>query len=348
MHAVAALVLAGALAAAGITTAEKVKLGEALVGRGDAKKARPHLESALSAADISDDDKAKASQALGLALIQLRKPQEAVPHLELAAKMRPQNEKAWLYLGIAKDQAGDAAGSIAAYEAGVAAVPKSTTLKHELGMAYLSAGKNAEGANILELAATKNEADPELAADAAYALSLVGKFKPAREFALRACEMSPENPNALYTLGMAELGLGNTKAAHQAFDDAIDSDETHVPALFQLGVLLAAADDHKGAAQRFTTVLKIEPDHARARAALGVSLAAMGNSKEAEDMLRGAVKAEPKLASAWAMLGDLLAKQGKIGEAKKALQTSYKLKANPQVKARLDGLAGAKEGVSVP
>ena len=39
-----------------------------------------------------------------------------------------------------------------------------------------------------------------------YALSLVGKFKPAREFALRAVEQGPENPNALYTLGMAELG----------------------------------------------------------------------------------------------------------------------------------------------
>ena len=113
MHALVALVFSGALAAAGITTAEKVKLGEALVGRGDAKKAKPHLEAALAAADIADDDKAKASQALGLALIQLKKPADAVAHLELATKMRPKNEKAWLYLGIAKDQAGDAAGSIA-------------------------------------------------------------------------------------------------------------------------------------------------------------------------------------------------------------------------------------------
>lgn len=348
MHTVL-LVAAATVAAPTLTSVERITLGEGLVGRGDAKKAQGHLEKALLDPALSPKDAARAEQALGLALLQQQKGKDAVPHLEKAAAQTPASEKVWLYLGIAKDQAGDTAGSLDAYARGVAAVPKSTSLKHEYGMALLSAGKNTEGATVLEDAATKNEADPELAADAAYALSLVGKFKQAREFALRAVEMSPDDPNALYTLGMAELGLGNSKRAAQVFVDAIDADETHLPALFQLGLVLQAAGDHRGAVKQLTQALKIEPQHARARAALGISLTRLGtDDAKAEQLLVGATNADPKNAAAWFALGDLQARQGKITEAKKALQTSQKLQPTTSTRARLDSLTGAKEGTGVP
>jgi Flp pilus assembly protein TadD len=343
-----ALIVASSLVAAPqMTTAEKLTLGEGYVGRGDGKKAQPLLEAVLADPAIDDAARAKASRALGLALIQQKKPKDAVAHLVKATVLTPKDEKGWLYLGIARDQAGDTDGAVKAYADGTKAVPKSTSLAHEYGMALLSVGNNAEAATVLEAAATKSEYDPEIAADAAYALSLVGKFKPAREFALRAVEQGPENPNALYTLGMAELGLGNTKAATQAFVDAIDSDPLHLPALFQLGLLQQSGGDHVAAAKTLTQVLKIEPEHARARAALGLSLMAVGDDSKAEPLLRAATTAEPRLASAWFGLGDLLARQGKIAEAKKALQTAQKLKPSAQVKARLDSLNGVKEGTPV-
>lgn len=342
------LIVAVALAAAPqMTTAEKLTLGEGYVGRGDGKKAQPLLEAVLADPAIDDAARAKASRALGLALIQQKKPKDAVVHLEKATTLNPKDEKGWLYLGIARDQAGDADGAVKAYADGSKAAPKSTGLAHEHGMALLSVGKNAEAATVLEAAATRSEYDPEIAADAAYALSLVGRFKVAREFALRAVEQGPENPNALYGLGMAELGLGNQGAAKQAFAEAIDSDPMHQPALFQLGLLHQASGDHVAASKRLTQVLKIEPDHARARAALGLSLMAVGDDAKAEPLLRAATVAEPTLSSAWFGLGDLLARQGKIGEAKKALQTAQKLKPSAQVKARLDSLTGVKEGTPV-
>jgi len=343
------LVAAATIAAPTLTTAELITLGEGLAGRGDGKKAQVHLEKALLDTSLTPKDTARAELALGLALLQQQKGKDAALHLEKAVAINPGQEKGWLYLGIARDQAGDAAGSLDAYARGVAAVPKSTSLAHEYGMALLSAGKNTEGAAVLEAAATKTEADPELAADAAYAPSLVGKFKQAREFALRAVEMSPEDPNALYTLGMAELGLGNSKGAAKVFLDAIDADETHLPALFQLGLVLQAAGDHRGAVKQLTQVLKIEPQHARARAALGISLTRLGtDDAKAEQLLVAATNADPKNAAAWFALGDLQARQGKIGEAKKALQTSQKLQPTTSTKARLDSLNGAKEGTKVP
>ncbi len=350
MSTVAIVVVATTLAAAPMSSQDLLTLGEGLVNRGDGKKAQPHLEKALTDKALSTADQARAEAALGMALLQQKKGKEAIVHLELATTLAPKREKSWLLLGLAKDQLDDTAGSLAAYAKGAESVPASTALKHEYGMALLSAGKNVEGAEVLQKAATKAEHDPELWADAAYALSLVGRFKEAREFSARAVEMSPDNPDALYTLGMAEAGLGNTKAAKQAFKEAIDSDELHVPAQFQLGVLLQADNDDKGAVARFTQVLKVEPDHARAKAALGASLGRLNTADpRAESLLRAAVAADAKLAVGWASLGDLLARQGQINEAKKALQTAIKLKREPSWQARLDGLATAKEGTpSVP
>lgn len=321
------VLLLAAAPAPTMTTAEMLKLGEALASKGDGKKAQAQLEKVLADAALEPKDRARAEQALGLALLQQKKPADAVPHLEQATTLNPTAEKGWLYLGLAKDQNNDAAGSLDAYKRGVAAVPKSIGLQHELGMALLAAGKNDEGADVLSKAAAKAEQDGELVADAAYALTLVGKFKDAREHAARAVEMSPDSPDALFVLGTAEAGLGNLKAAKQAFLDAIDSDETHVPALFQLGLLLQQTKDDAGAIARFNRVLQVEPDHARARAALGASLARLGtDDKKAEALLTQTLQVDPKYATGHALLAEVYVRQGRWKDAQKEMQQAVKLK----------------------
>ena len=323
-----ALVAAPAIAAsAPASTADLLKLGEALANKGDGKKAQAQLEKVLADTTLSPADRARAEQAMGLALLQQKKPKDAIPHLEQATTLQPTSEKGWLYLGLAKDQNDDAKGSLDAYSRGVAAVPKSIALQHELGMALLAAGKNDEGADVLSKAAAKAEQDGELMADAAYALSLVGKFKDAREHAARAVEMSPDSPDALYVLGVAEAGLGNAKKAQQAFLDAVDSDETHVPALFELGLLLQRQKDDVGAVARFNRVLQVEPDHARAKAALGASLARLGtDDQKAEALLQQTLQVDPRYATGHALLAEVYARQGKWREAQKELSQAVKLK----------------------
>lgn len=325
------------VAAAPLSTADSLKLGEALAQKGEGKKAQPHLENALKDDALSGADRARAEQALGLALLQQKKTADAVTHLEKATQLAPQNEKGWLYLGLAKDQGDDVAGALAAYQAGVKAVPKSTALLHELGMAYLAAGKNQEGADVLVKAASKTELDGELLADTAYALTLVGRFKEAREHASRAVELSPDGPDALFVLAQAEAGLGNLKAAKQAYLDAIESDETHEPALFQLGLLLQQQKDDAGAAKRFQRVLQLDPAHVRARAALGVSLARLGSDdKQAEELLKKTLEIDPKFATGHALLAEVYVRQGKPKDAKRALEAALKLKPDDAaVKARL-------------
>ena len=323
------------------STAELLRLGEALAQRGDGKKAQAQLEKVLADDTLAVADRARAETALGLALLQQKQPKDAVPHLEKATTLAPGVDKAWLYLGVAKDQLNDTAGALDAYKKGVAAAPKSVRLQHELGMALLSAGKNDEGAAVLVRAAAAAEADGELASDAAYALTLVGKFKEARDHAAHAVELSPDSPDALYVLGVAHAGLGDLKAAKAAFVEAIDSDETHVPALFQLGVLLQKQKDDAGAVEKFNRVLQVEPEHARARAALGSSLSRLGtDDKRAVELLSSTIQIDPKGAVPHALLAEVYARQGKKADARKELQAALKLKPDePEWKRRLDELS---------
>src|SRR4051812_18304168 len=99
------IVMMSALAAAPtMTTAEMLKLGEALASKGDGKKAQAQLEKVLADTTLEPKDPPRAEQAMGLALLQKKKTADAVPHLEQATTLNPTSEKGWLYLGLAKDQ----------------------------------------------------------------------------------------------------------------------------------------------------------------------------------------------------------------------------------------------------
>jgi tetratricopeptide (TPR) repeat protein len=323
------------------STAELLRLGEALAQRGDGKKAQTQLEKVLVDDALTAVDRARAETALGLALLQQKHPRDAVGHLEKATTLAPGVDKAWLYLGVAKDQLDDAAGALDAYRKGVQAVPKSVRLQHELGMALLGAGKNDEGAGVLVRAAAQAEQDGELMSDAAYALNLVGRFQEARDHAAHALELSPDSPDALYVLGVAQAGLGDWKAARAAFVEAIEADETHVPALFQWGVLLQKQKDDAGAVEKFQRVLQVEPSHARARTALGTSLARLGtDDTRAVELLTASIRIDPQAALPHALLAEVYVRQGKKAEAKKELQAALKLKPDEAAwKRRLNELS---------
>jgi Flp pilus assembly protein TadD len=324
------------------STAELLRLGETLAQKGEGKRALVPLQKVLADPALSTKDQARAQLALGLALLQQRKPRDAIVALEAATTLAPgDEEKAWLYLGVAKDQVDDTAGALDAYRRGVSVFPASTTLQHELGMALLSAGKNDEGATVLVQAAVRAEGDGELWSDAAYALTLVGRFLEAKEHAAHAVERAPQSPDALYVLGLAAVGLGDSKGARAAFLEAIDVDETHISALFQLGVLLQRQKDDVGAVERFQRVLQIEPTHARARAALGISLARLGtDDKRAEELLSTTIRIDPQAALPQALLAEIYARQGKNDEARKALKAALKLKPDePRWLRRLEELS---------
>lgn len=339
------LALALLLAMAPPTTEELVKLGEGLAGRGDGKKAIGHLDRALSAADLSIEQRGRAEKAYGLALLQMKNPKDAAAHLERAVEASPKDEKAWLLLGVAFDGAEQYGNAIAAYKKGADQLPKSPTLKHELGMALLQAGKNDEAAKVLVEGTKLAPQDPELATDASYALVVTGKHKEAKEQASLAVSLAPESADAYFNLGSAEAGLGNARAARDALKRALDHDDLHIPSLLQLAHLDAAAGKDADAAKGWLRVLQVEPDNARAKAGLGIALGRLGTDDgKAKGLLEHAVHVDPKNAQAHALLGDIAERAGDLDQAIKRYDAVKKLMPNDAaVKARIEELKAKKK-----
>lgn len=339
------LALALLLVLAPPTSEDLVKLGEGLANRGDGKKAITHLEKALGDPALPMELKARAEKALGLSLLQVHKPKDAVTHLEKAVEANPKDEKGWVLLGLAHDAAEQFPSAIAAWKKGADQLPKSSTLRHELGMGLLEAGKADEAAQVLVEASRLAEQDPEIRMDAAYALTVAGRFPEAKEQAALAVSLAPDSADAYYNLGSAEAGLGNAKAARHALERAVEIDELHVPSLVQLGLVESAAGDDAAASKRFLRVLQVEPDNGRARAGLGASLAKLGtDDAKAKKLLEQAVHVDPKNVQALALLGDIAERADKLDEAIKRYEQVRKLRPDDaRVKKKLEELKAKKK-----
>ena len=328
-----------------LSAADSLRLGEAYAEKGDGKRAVKELDKVLAADGLSDDERARAERAYGLALLQQKKPKDAAVHLEKSLAVKATSERAWLLLGMAYDASGDAAGAVSSYQRGTAKLPKSAPLHHELGMALLQQGRAHDAVAPLTKAAALAPQDPEVKTDLAYALVVDGKFKDAKEQAQLALSIGRDNADAYFNLGNAEAGLGQTAKAKAAFQRAVDIDELHVPALLHLGLLLAKTGDDKGAVPRFARVLQVEPDHPRAKALMGASLARIGtDDAKAEQLLQGAVHADPKFTTGHVLLGDIAMKKGDPDAAVKRYEAAKKLlPADRVIAEKLDAARKARK-----
>ncbi len=344
-----ALVVIALLAAAPTPNSpqDTLKLGEAYANRGDAKKAIKELDKVLATDGLTDDEKARAEAAYGLALVQSQKHADAATHLEKAVALKAVGEKNWLLLGMAYDGAGDGQSAVKAYRRGIEKLPKSATLHHELGMSLLGAGAAHEAVDVLQKAGALMPGDPEIKTDLSYALVVDGRYADAKEQANLALSLGRENADAYYNLGNAEAGLGKADLAKKAFQRAVDIDELHVPALLHLGLLLQKLGDDKGAMQRFLRVLQVEPEHPRARAALGTTLARLGtDDAKAKALLEQTVKVDPKYAPGQVGLGDIATRAGDLDLAVKHYEAAKKLlpdATTPEGKAIAERLESAKK-----
>lgn len=165
----------------------------------------------------------------------------------------------------------------------------------ERGKAALAAGKFAQAANDLIVAAGMDPANAELAALAADA-----KRKAA---AARASE--------LLRKGIEQDALGKPAAALEAFRAAVEADPSNVRAAAYAARASVELGDVPGARALVEQALEVSPRSGAAHEALGLVLEAEGNKKEARKALERALELDPALERAkerlrklrWSFLG---------------------------------------------
>jgi len=134
---------------------------------------------------------------------------------------------------------------------------------------------------------------------------------------------------AHYHAGVAELRLGHTDAAMQAFQRAIElSDGRYAPAAFGIGVILNGLGKSREAEMIVRRGVEADDSLPAGHVLLAILLLQQNQTEDAEASLRKALLRDAKFASAYLVLSDVHMRRGDYNEQVGDLETYLKLQPN--------------------
>jgi tetratricopeptide (TPR) repeat protein len=270
------------------------------------KEALPVMQ---RAAELLPED-AEAHANLGAALLKSGRHIDAIASLRRAAQLRPDEADVLNNLGNALRAAGQVDEALASYQAAVNARPGHAGLHHNLANMLLSMGCPEQASQSYRRALELNPDLPEVHNNLAIALLAIDRAGEALAHARRAMELAPESFAAHSTLGNALLDLGLFQQAATAYRGALSLNPNFVDALSNLAIalrLLGHTDEAKNVAGR---ALQLDPRSTRTLVVLADAHADQGEFAKSEQWLRQAIAMDPDSADAWAGLPHLRTMNG--------------------------------------
>ncbi len=250
----------------------------------------------------------EAREALGAVLLELGRSAEAVPQLEAAAKLQPNDAGIENNLALAYAASGEPAKAIPHFEA------------------------------VLRLAERPGQSQPDATVYDGYAraLAAAGNSELALEQFKREEQLAGQRPDIEDDIGTLYAQLGRWAEAHTAFDNAIAADASFSPAYTHLGILLRQRGDLAGSAKTLEAATRLEPVDPLALLEFARTLVAEGQDEAAEPVFERALKLNADLPAGATDLAMALQRLGRQQEAipwfRKALVAEPR---NPRLLANL-------------
>ncbi len=273
---------------------------------------------------------AEGHSALGSVLLQLGQVSEAVPELERALSIHPDDRSAQINLAIAYGQSGAYEKSVGLFKAldGDPADPLQANALISYARALGATGQGDLALGRMQKAVADNPGDATLrdalgsleaqrqewpAAQSQFeqAIALDANFADAHEHlgmtllaeqrvpdALRelavASQLSPQNPAAQFELGKALAANGEDEKAVPVLQKAAELAPGFLDARYQLALAMQRLGQNQQAVPLFQQVVDAEPHNAPALTNLALALVQTGKSKEAIPLYRRAILETPK------------------------------------------------------
>jgi tetratricopeptide (TPR) repeat protein len=234
--------------------------------------------------------RARAAQARAAALEAAGNHTAALSLLWEAASLAPGDADVQNALGEALDRIGALDAAVAAFERAVAARPAFRTAANNLVLALVKAGRGGEA------------------------------VERARALAAGA----PEDAEALFTLGLAQIDH-DTEAAVATFRRVLRLAPRHALARYNLALVFRRTDRLNDAVQELHRAIALEP-RAEAHYTLGVVYWHAGDLPRARRALEEAVAAAPDYADAHHALGAVLKGERDLAGAARALRRAIELR----------------------
>ena len=216
---------------------------------------------------------------LGRCLLERRLFQEAIPHLEQAARMAPTRHTAsglaaapiYAWLAEAYAGAGQESKALAALELGLAVAPANPELLRVKGSLLLRRGDLAGARLALEKARGIDATDPRLHVELANLHRNLGDLPRALGEAEEALRLDPKSVEGQVARGLALGALRREEDAAAAFREALRLSPDDADALFYLGTVELRAGREEAAVRILTRLVEKAPDYPGAQATLDLA-----------------------------------------------------------------------------
>jgi tetratricopeptide (TPR) repeat protein len=211
---------------------------------------------------------------LGEYLVSQGRFNEAIPELQEAIRLKPEDPEALNDLGLVSAREGHLDEAISFYRKALNVKPDSVEALNNLGAA----------------------------------LSDQGRFDDAIHEFNEALRLDPDTASAHHNLGLALAKKGRLDEAIACFRDALRLDPAYFEAHCNLGFALSQKGEPDEAISEFREALKLRPDDAKAHNNLGETLARKGALQEAIKEFQEALRSQPDYPEAQRNLRDTLAR----------------------------------------
>jgi tetratricopeptide (TPR) repeat protein/ADP-heptose:LPS heptosyltransferase len=309
-----------------------------------------------------DSQHVMANYWLGVLILKVASPQEALPHLELAASKHPEFPDFHLDLGLACQALGQTERANLCFEAARRASPGNSTEQLDLAKTLERAGKLNEAIEAcrrglalfprsaglhqtlaglhlrqncwpeaLKIWQNLLQLRPDCASThLAFGQNCyqAGDFPRAREAFQRTVELQPSLVSALLDLGLTWQKLGQPDRAFDCFQKGLQADPAQSEVHKALGDLYRETKRWDDANNAWRKAVELRPDYADAWQNLGLGLEHQGRLEEALACHRRVLQLRPNEATAHRYLGMVCQDLGDLEAAGKAYHEALRLKPN--------------------
>ncbi|MGA2048446.1 MAG: tetratricopeptide repeat protein [Terracidiphilus sp.] len=293
------LMLSGVAAAQDSQTAKWDRQYQSAVAQYDAGK---YAESAAQLEDLLPHapNSFEIHELLGVVYASLAEDAKAIPHLELAVRLKPDSPEARTSLAATLNHAGKSNEAGEQFRKAQALAPENFDTNHNLGEFYVQSGKLVDALTFLKGAQQINPSSYDNGYDLAMADYLTGHLADARQVIQSLLEK--KNTGELHDLlGQIEEKDGKFVAAATEFETAahIDPSEDN---LFDWGSELMLHRTYDPAIDVFQTATQRFPNSPRLMIGLGMALDLRGKFDEAVKALLTAADMDPSDARCYVFL----------------------------------------------
>jgi tetratricopeptide (TPR) repeat protein len=236
----------------------------------------------------------------------MRQDKDALPILQHAVQLSPDDADAHYYLGTAMQHCGDLSGALPRYQRAVELEPAHTAAIVALANALQYSGRFTEAAAGYRRALEIEPESAQLHNNLGNALRDLGRLDDALLSYAQALRIKPGLAEAHSNLGNALRRLGHLPEALASYGRALQINADFAEAHNNLGNALRDLGRPEEAVASYRRALDINPNFADAHSNFGNALRDLGRLHEAAASYRRALEIKPDLAEGHNNLGNVL------------------------------------------